>query len=197
MRFLLPTLSAAFALAAAQSQNITVNPGTVDPGTRAGWCGAQFNTCRMLCANSLTANTCDSDTLEYDCRCSNGSAPGLQYYIQTMPTFICERAFSDCIAANTASAQAQEECETNIRSQCGTLDPAEAQTGGGGQTGGDDSSEDSTSTGASSSATQPPAAGSDSTPSTSTSAGVAAPTNAAYLGNGIAVVAAGVFAALL
>ncbi|KXX81880.1 hypothetical protein MMYC01_202339 [Madurella mycetomatis] len=191
MRLLLPTLSVAFALAAAQNQNITIDPSTVDPGLKSGWCGAQFNTCRMLCANSLTANNCNSETLEFDCRCSNGSAPGLQYYTQTIPTFICEQAYSDCITANTDSAQAQEECRTDIRAHCGTLDPTRVQSGGGG------SSEESTSSAALGSGTQAPTAGSDSTPSTSSSTGAAAPTNAAYIGNGIAVVAAGVFAALL
>jgi len=29
------------------------------------------------------------ETLEYDCTCSNGTAPGLEYYIQTMPTVSC------------------------------------------------------------------------------------------------------------
>ncbi|KAK4246861.1 hypothetical protein C7999DRAFT_32734 [Corynascus novoguineensis] len=170
-----------------QGRNFTINPNLVKPSLKADWCGAEYNSCRVLCDNAPTANDCNVDTLEYTCTCSNGSAPGLEYYIQTIPTFICEQAYSDCIAANTASSRAQDECKTNIKDQCGTLDPYKAQV--------DDDSDDDTS----SSATQSPTSTSNSAAETSTSTGgAAAPTNhAGYIGNGVAMIAAGVFAALL
>jgi hypothetical protein len=105
--------------------------------------------------------------------------------------FICEQAYSDCIAANTASSKAQDECKTNIKDKCGTLDPSKAQanTGSGAST----SSAAPSSTGAPSQTT----AANQNAPSSSSSRAAAAATNAAYIGNGVAVVAAGVFAALL
>ncbi|KAK4035068.1 hypothetical protein C8A01DRAFT_38460 [Parachaetomium inaequale] len=180
----------ALTLASAQDRNFTVDPKTVDDGVKADWCSAEYNSCRSLCDNALTANKCDPKTLQYTCTCSNGSAPGLQYYIQTIPTFICEQAYSNCIAANTQSSQGQDECKTNIKSQCGTLDPSKAEV--------NTPSTDSTSS-ASTSATQAPSgsASQNAPASTSTSRAGAAATNAAYIGNGVAMVAAGVFAALL
>lgn len=35
---------------------------------------------------STRANKRTQDTLDFSCTCQNGSAPGLQYYTQTMPT---------------------------------------------------------------------------------------------------------------
>ncbi|KAH6650221.1 hypothetical protein F5144DRAFT_597703 [Chaetomium tenue] len=187
---LLVALSAA-TVASAAERNFTIDTSAIKPSLKADWCGAEYNTCRTLCANSPTANDCDTETLEYSCKCSNGSAPGLEYYIQTIPTFICEQAYSDCMAANTASSKAQDECTTNIKSQCGTLDPSKAQVNG-------PSDDDSTtSAGGSSPTDSPSGSGAANAPaSTSTSTGGAVPT-AAYIGNGAAMVAAGVFAALL
>ncbi|SPQ18652.1 fb5a936c-9eee-4025-a5ab-dedb53f36f3a [Thermothielavioides terrestris] len=188
-------LVALSALGVASAQNFSINPGSVDTSTKTSWCNAEYNSCNLLCGGNLVANLCDVDTLNYNCTCSNGSAPGLQYYTQTIPTFICEQAYADCIAANTGSSRAQDDCKNNIQSKCGTLDPNKVQA----------SSPSSSSAASGASATQgasssgsasPSASAAQSAPSSSTSHG-AAPTNAAYIGNGLAVVAAGVFAALL
>ncbi|KAK3902879.1 hypothetical protein C8A05DRAFT_33380, partial [Staphylotrichum tortipilum] len=82
---LLAALSA-LTVATAQTTNFTINPGAVKPSIRSDWCNAEYNTCGKLCSGNPTANDCDVNTLEYVCTCSNGSAPGLQYYIQSMPT---------------------------------------------------------------------------------------------------------------
>lgn len=108
-----------------------------------------------------------------------------------MPQFICDKAFSDCIAANTGSSRAQDECKTNIKSKCGTLDPTKADVGGS-----SDEASSSSVAPASSTSTDAPAA-TQSNPTTTTSKGAAAATNAVLIGNGVAMVAAGVFAALL
>ncbi|KAH6854214.1 hypothetical protein B0I37DRAFT_24278 [Chaetomium sp. MPI-CAGE-AT-0009] len=178
---LLVALSAA-TVAIAAERNFTINTSAVEPSVKADWCAAQYNTCRLLCSAGARANDCDTTTLEYKCTCANGTAPGLEYYIQTIPTFVCEQAYSDCIAANTGSSRAQDECKTNIKDQCGTLDPTKAQA--------DTPSEDSTTSAASS------ATASNAPASTSSSTAGAMPT-AAYIGNGVAMVAAGVFAAML
>jgi len=188
---LLVALSALTVASAQDSnRNFTIDPNEVKPEVRSDWCGAEYNTCRILCANNPTANDCDVNTLNYTCTCSNGSAPGLDYYIQTIPTFICQQAYSDCIAANTASSKAQDECTNNIQKKCGTLDPSKAQVGGG--------SDDTTSSAGSSATPSATGSGSQNAPATtSTSKAGSAPTNAVYIGNGVAMVAAGVFAALL
>jgi hypothetical protein len=110
--------------------------------------------------------------------------------ILTSSQFVCDQAYSDCIAANTASSKAQDECKTTIKDKCGTLDPSKAQINTG--SGATASSAAPSSTGA------PSATGANqNAPSSSSSRGAAAATNVAYIGNGVAVVAAGVFAALL
>ncbi|KAJ4296058.1 hypothetical protein N0V88_004760 [Collariella sp. IMI 366227] len=162
---LLVALSA-LGVATAQSQNFTIDPNSINPSLKGEWCNAEYNTCRILCAENPTANECDATTLKYVCTCQNGTAPGLDYYTQTIPYFICDKAFSDCIAANTGSSRAQDECKTNIKNKCGSLDPTKADVGG-------------------------------SSDEASSSSGAAAATNAVLIGNGVAMVAAGVFAALL
>ncbi|KAK4105433.1 hypothetical protein N658DRAFT_503578 [Parathielavia hyrcaniae] len=182
-------LAALSALTVAAAQNFTIDPSKVEPVQKSEWCGAQYNSCKELCDNRLTKNECDPTSLAYSCICSNGTAPGLQYYIHTIPTFVCDQAYADCIAANINSAKAQDGCKTNIKEKCGTLDPAESNAGSG-----------SASSSAAPSGTNAPSqtsASGQNAASTSTSTAAAAATNMAYIGNGVAVVAAGVFAALL
>ena len=62
------------------------------------------------------------DTLTYSCLCaSNDSQPGLQYYASTLPSYICEVIFQDCIANNTGDLAAQTECTKAKDENCGTL----------------------------------------------------------------------------
>ena len=115
------------ALVAADGANNTSNsidPNTVLASTRSQWCSGEINTCGTLCAGDYDANTCNPDTLTYNCICSsNGSAPGLQYYTQSMPTYICEQVFANCIAAGENDAAAQKVCRENEAKNCGKLDP--------------------------------------------------------------------------
>lgn len=137
-----------------------------------------------------SANSTLQTTLEYSCTCSNGSAPGLEYYLQTLPTFICEQAFKDCIDANVGNARGQTNCTDNIQSQCGTIN-AQAD-------------EASTTTTSAAAATNAPTGtgsantGATATPSSSSSTGFAAPTaNPARYGNAAAVAAIGLFAYMI
>ncbi|TGO52841.1 hypothetical protein BOTNAR_0312g00020 [Botryotinia narcissicola] len=124
------------ALVAAQSSNETIDPNTIDAPTRSQWCTAEINTCGTLCSGAVDANTCDtiskihshenpcSNSLNYTCTCSsNGSTPGLQYYRQTLPTYICETVFAKCIAAGENDAAAQKLCRETEAKNCGQLDP--------------------------------------------------------------------------
>ncbi|KAJ2979488.1 hypothetical protein NQ176_g3225 [Zarea fungicola] len=190
---------AAAGAATAQVQNytssldMTIDPNQVSAQDRAQWCSAETNSCSELCSNTDTKNECSSTTLTYSCICgSNSSAPGLQYYAQTMPTFICLKLFDLCNAQNVGNARNQEACKTNIMSLCGTQDPTKATK--------NSASSSSASSGASSTATPQATSqtSSGSTPaSTSSSKGIAAPTMAAGQGIVAAAAAIGVFAYLV
>ncbi|PQE06461.1 pci domain-containing protein [Rutstroemia sp. NJR-2017a WRK4] len=117
------------AFAAAQSggtsSNSTIDPNSVDATTRSNWCISEIATCGTLCDGEYDSNTCDTTTLNYTCTCSsNGSAPGLQYYTNSMPTFICEQIYQNCIIAGQNVAAAQKVCNENELANCGHLNPA-------------------------------------------------------------------------
>ncbi|KAF4122525.1 hypothetical protein GMORB2_7517 [Geosmithia morbida] len=142
------------------SLNMTIDPNTVDESTRASWCRAQSDSCTILCDKDDIENDCDYTDLSYNCTCgSNNSAPALQYYQQTLPTFICTQLFETCISTNTGNATGQEACTDDIGDLCGTVPPSKAPA--------------SSSTASSSSAESTPSAtktsDSSSTSSTSTS----------------------------
>ncbi|KAH8665761.1 hypothetical protein BGZ60DRAFT_54958 [Tricladium varicosporioides] len=111
---------------AATADNSTIDPSTVSATLRAQWCQGQLNTCPILCggSSSTTSNNCDDSTLKYTCTCSNGSAPGLEYYTTTMPTFICEKIYDNCIIAGQNNANAQKLCTAAEQNNCGRLDPS-------------------------------------------------------------------------
>ncbi|KAF8858072.1 hypothetical protein BDZ45DRAFT_726220 [Acephala macrosclerotiorum] len=166
----------------AQTTNTTIDPSSVSLTLRSQWCEAETNTCGTLCSGDYANNTCSPDTLAYSCTCAaNNSAPGLQYYKETMPTFICEQVFTNCIAANAGDAAAQNLCNTNEQNNCGHLDPANFTAA-------------VTTTSASSSATTSASAASGSATSTSTSKGAGA-TMAAMRNLGTGAFAVGVGAA--
>ncbi|KAK0751562.1 hypothetical protein B0T18DRAFT_317391 [Schizothecium vesticola] len=179
------------AVSVAVAQNFTVNPTDVDLTTRTQWCNAEFNTCGILCGGTFNDNSCTPNDLKFTCTCTNGTAPGLEYYIQTMPTFICQKAFEQCTAKNTGDSIAQNKCTTDIRAKCGTLDPSKANIPA---AGGD---EPSPTAAPSPSATGGSQAGAGGNAPATTSSTAAGPTMIAQIGNGLAVVAAGVFAAAL
>jgi hypothetical protein len=104
--------------------NTTIDPNTVDLTLRSQWCQAEINTCGTLCSGESNSNTCDENTLNYTCTCtSNNSAPGLIYYKETLPTFICEKIFQNCILAGQNDAAAQAVCNRNEKANCGQLSP--------------------------------------------------------------------------
>lgn len=131
-------------------------------------------------------------TLNYTCTCSNGTAPGLEYYEQTLPTFICNQAFEDCIAANVGNARGQTNCTDSIKSQCGTID-AQADSAASSTT----TSAAATGTGSGSTTGTGTGSQASQTPASSSSSGYAAPTAAPRYGNAAAVAAIGLFAYML
>ncbi|MCJ1300411.1 hypothetical protein MMC08_003208 [Hypocenomyce scalaris] len=107
----------------AAAQNTTLNPNSVPLSTRNAWCNAETNNCPLLCGGlSYTGpNTCDGSTLTYQCTCTNGSAPDLAAYSDTLPSYICSQNYINCVAAHPNDATGQASCNTTY--QCGTLSP--------------------------------------------------------------------------
>lgn len=137
------------------------------------------------------------DTLVYACSCrSNNSAPGLQYYTQTMPTFICNELFGQCNKQKVRDAQGQQACIQNIRNRCGTVNPPKSpvksdSNAGESDKGNTSASSSSTPTAGGSSGNASPSQSSDGSNAvtTSSSRGVAAPTMV-QAGHGAAAAAA-------
>ncbi|PQE28999.1 pci domain-containing protein [Rutstroemia sp. NJR-2017a BBW] len=57
------------------------------------------------------------------CICSNLSIPALSSYTNTLPTFLCEQHYANCILANQNDAAAQRACSNYERQNCGRTDP--------------------------------------------------------------------------
>ncbi|ROT41580.1 hypothetical protein SODALDRAFT_331329 [Sodiomyces alkalinus F11] len=114
-------LVAASSLVSAQRKVYTnedlASVDAIDIGTRNAWCQGQRNVCTRLCDNAVT-NDCSTSTLDYDCQCSNGTAPGLEYYRSSMPSFICNAVFEECIIANVGNARGQQQCEDDRDAAC-------------------------------------------------------------------------------
>ncbi|KAG9244625.1 hypothetical protein BJ878DRAFT_505470 [Calycina marina] len=164
-------------IAAQTTANSTIDASTVDLSLRNSWCVGQLNTCGTLCAGDTQYNTCDGSTLNYTCTCAaNDSAPGLEYYLNTMPTYICEQVFAVCNTDNAGVASALAKCLTDEETNCGQIDASELSF-----------SSSSSSASATATATSSGTAGAASTTqtdvSTSSSEGAAAATLMAMAGN--------------
>ncbi|TVY52109.1 hypothetical protein LCER1_G004634 [Lachnellula cervina] len=172
--------------AVSQTTNTTVNIGALSLTMKGQWCGAQQATCPELCPDYVK-NDCDSNTLVVNCTCGNGTAPGLQYYINTIPTFLCEEKHTECKANNAGSATAQKACDDAEKADCGTLDPAKYVA------------PSSTSSSASASSTAASSTTAASAAATTTSKAAAAPTMglSRELGTGIFAVGAAAFGLMI
>ncbi|KAM0299229.1 hypothetical protein ACHAPM_007993 [Fusarium culmorum] len=175
------------------SLDMTIDPNSVDLTTRSGWCGAQQNTCDTLCSDNTDKNNCNDDTLNWECTCSsNSSAPGLQYYTQTMPTFICENLFAQCIS-QTNTQSGSEECKKKIQSKCAEQSPPKNLASDDDDT----SSTDTATATASATKTSSDASGTAAAVSTTSSDAFAAPTMAPAGKGAAAAVALGMLAYLI
>ncbi|RDA82833.1 hypothetical protein CP532_0755 [Ophiocordyceps camponoti-leonardi (nom. inval.)] len=206
MRAFTTVIALGAALATAQSPmnysselDMQIDPNSVPAKERAMWCLAQTNTCGQLCENNTSKNSCLQDKLDWECICaSNNSAPGLQYYTQTIPTFKCETLFSQCNSQNVGNADGQQGCINNIQNLCGKAAPPKVSSGGSSSGGdGGDSSDSSSSTAASSSSTPSASqAGNNNAVTTTRSGGLAPPTKVPAA-NGVAFAAAVGFLAVV
>ncbi|RMZ78230.1 hypothetical protein DV738_g4064, partial [Chaetothyriales sp. CBS 135597] len=82
------------------------------------WCHSQLNTCPQICGGSAAVNYCDQTSLQYTCTCANGTSPDSTAFIGTVPYFVCQQTYIQCVANNPNDAQAQTKCAEN--EQCGS-----------------------------------------------------------------------------
>jgi len=173
----------------ATAQNFTVaeffNISSVSLTLRSSWCTSQSSVCSTLCGGATSANTCNTTDLSFSCLCqANNSAPGLDFYLNTIPSNECQSAFTTCIDDHPNDKTGQNLCTTDIQDTCGSLQSINMTFGSGSST-----------TASSSGATASPTTSGGSSSTSSSTA-----TNAAALiGVGkdysVGVVAAGIMAA--
>ncbi|KAG0649763.1 hypothetical protein D0Z07_3882 [Hyphodiscus hymeniophilus] len=182
-------LLASFVAAQGSTANSTIDPTTVDNTLKSQWCASEISTCGTLCGGTYDSNSCDPGTLNSTCTCTNGSAPGLQYYAASLDAQVCQQIYSNCITAGANDKAAQDVCTANQKKNCGTLDIANFTASAAPSS----TSSSSSSASATAAATTSPAAGT----SASTSSSKAAAATMMALGReyGSGVVAVGVAAA--
>ncbi|KAJ9602332.1 hypothetical protein H2200_013187 [Cladophialophora chaetospira] len=167
-------------------------PADVTATDAFNWCHAQQNTCPQICGGAASTNRCDSGSFTYTCVCSNGTVPDCTAFAQTLPFFMCQATYQQCINAHPNDAQGQQTCTDNQK--CGTRNAtaeAIAQTSAA-----EASSASSTSAASSSAAASSGGSASGSSSASATGAGA----SASSTGAAVAVsqqIATGAFAAIL
>ncbi|KIW20766.1 hypothetical protein PV08_01344 [Exophiala spinifera] len=167
------------------------NPAGINTTVSFNWCHAQLNTCPLICGGSASLNQCDDVAFTYSCVCANGTVPDSTAFIQTLPFFICQETYIQCINNNPNDAQAQSVCKDN--EQCGTRNATAEYLA---EQAAASSAAASTTAAASSAApsSTPSTSENSSATATSSSAGASGSDNAAA---GMAHVTTGAFAAVL
>ncbi|KAH6646154.1 hypothetical protein BKA67DRAFT_95590 [Truncatella angustata] len=168
----------ALTVVSAGNSTFTIDPNSVTLSLRASWCTSERNACTQICGNAPD-NDCDVNTLSYSCTCDDGTSPDMNEYANSLPFYICQQAFTNCIAANVGSATGQANCTTSIQDNCGTKNASSAAT----------TTSSAASTSSTGTATGTAATNSGSATSTSSSAGGSMPTGIQHLSNGAIAVA--------
>lgn len=146
--------------------NITVSQ--VPLSMRQTWCNSQTQTCPNLCSGRAYPNSCDPETLTYNCTCTDGTHPNISNYQQTIPSFICQTWVSNCIDGHPMDAVGQAGC---LSVKCGNATTEEASSGG--SSGGSSSASLSSTTATAASGTGSPSSTSATPSATTTGAAVA------------------------
>ncbi|KAJ5092132.1 hypothetical protein NUU61_007002 [Penicillium alfredii] len=102
------------------------NIGMVKSDELSSWCTGQRNVCPKVCQSGTKLNSCDPTTLKFECVCEDGSKPDVSPYMQSVPFYVCEAAFGQCISAHPDDADGQSTCKKN--SHCGTKNASESDT---------------------------------------------------------------------
>ncbi|KAL4734014.1 hypothetical protein BDV11DRAFT_199101 [Aspergillus similis] len=126
-----PIFLALIAPIAAQSSSNWTLPADfdlsqVDSTTRANWCLAERNNCPKICGGVAIDNRCDQDTLNFTCTCSNGTDANVGLYEGTIPFFVCQQEYAQCIQQSTTQ-EGDDVCKEGLNS-CGSLNASAATT---------------------------------------------------------------------
>ncbi|OJJ66670.1 hypothetical protein ASPBRDRAFT_59473 [Aspergillus brasiliensis CBS 101740] len=138
---MLPLVLMSLAVAATASSNYTLpsnfNISAISLSERNSWCTAERNSCPETCGGVATSNSCDSvggtstlgafSTLDFSCVCSNGSTADVAEYTQTIPFFVCEATYAQCIE-ESSTLDEQEQCQETRDNDCGTLNASATTT---------------------------------------------------------------------
>jgi hypothetical protein len=100
-------------------QVYTIDPETVSISLRTKWCSDQMVQCPLICLQlpgvtdrNPEDNNCDAETLDYSCVCSNGVAPNITEFSQTIPFYQCQEWGNQCVKAcgneNTCATECRE-----------------------------------------------------------------------------------------
>ncbi|KAK6509770.1 hypothetical protein TWF481_004500 [Arthrobotrys musiformis] len=125
-------LAALFAACIVSQANLsaaqTIDPHSVSPIIRDGWCTSQENLCSTLCGGNARLNTCILSNFLVECQCDETFLqPDYQLYKGSLPYFICLEYISQCVAGNSSNTENQAECRSAYT--CPSLDAsAAAQT---------------------------------------------------------------------
>ncbi|KKK24119.1 hypothetical protein ARAM_003339 [Aspergillus rambellii] len=98
----------------------------ISANTKASWCLGELNSCPELCGGSAQVNHCDSSTLDFTCTCSNGSTADVALYQQTIPFYVCQANYGQCIARSSTQEE-DATCKEGL-SECGTLNASSVST---------------------------------------------------------------------
>ncbi|KAJ5082072.1 hypothetical protein N7532_011115 [Penicillium argentinense] len=102
------------------------NIGLVKPDELNSWCLGQRNVCPQICEGGTKQNTCDPKSLQFSCICSDGTTPDVAPYVQTVPFYVCEANFGQCINAHPDDADGQKACKE--AAQCGSKNASSLST---------------------------------------------------------------------
>ncbi|PGH00836.1 hypothetical protein AJ79_08087 [Helicocarpus griseus UAMH5409] len=90
---------------------------------KSAWCSAQSAACPAVCENFASVNRCNAKDLSYTCTCGDGSTPDLSKYKSTMPFFLCQGTYVQCIENHPDDLTGQRACKENQSKCLGSEDP--------------------------------------------------------------------------
>ncbi|KAI2226680.1 hypothetical protein LOZ12_004967 [Ophidiomyces ophidiicola] len=116
--------SSLLAVGVSTQQNFTLpagfNANAISTSEKAGWCNGQLNTCPQLCNGGFArSNRCDANLLTFDCVCGDGTVPNVSDYMNTLPYFVCQANYAQCIQNHPNDLDGQTKCKEGQKS-CGT-----------------------------------------------------------------------------
>ena len=65
-------------------------------------------------------------TLQFDCVCSDGKTPDVSQYVQTVPFYVCQANFAQCIQNHPDDADGQKACKE--AAHCGSKNASSSST---------------------------------------------------------------------